>query len=204
VGGWWLVRNQMLYGDPLAMGVFQKAFSQSSLGPALFFAAGIGALTYLRALFTITFCTFWGLFGGPNTALKIVNPFGASGAQSIALAALPLVLIFLAASIIGIWGIWRKLRGGFDKSTFTHIILTWWMLEFALVVLSWVQFNTHFFQAQARYLHPALLPIAAGLCFGWAHIWGDKDKKLTAVSVVVALAMIAVSLWNILGWRTLV
>jgi hypothetical protein len=204
VGGWWLARNQMLYGDPLAMGVFQKAFTQSSPGPFLFFANGISVPTYLRALLSITFCTFWGLFAGPNTALQILNPFGSQGANSAALPAIPFVLIFLIASIFGVWGIWRKLRGGIDKSTFTHIVLTWWMIEFALVALSWLQFNTHFFQAQARYFHPAMLPIVAGICYGWVNIWGIKEKKLSVASAVVGIAMIAVTIWNILGWRSLV
>ena len=204
IGGWWLFRNQQLYGDPLAMGVFQKAFSQSSPGPDIFFAAGVGVLTYLRAMLTITFTTFWGLFAGPNTALKVLNPFGSSGATPAALPAIPLVLIFLIVSIFAIWGIWRKLRGGFDKSTFVHIALTWWMIEFALVALSWVQFNTHFFQAQARYFHPAMLPIVAGICYGWVNIWGTKDRKLSFASAVVGVAMIVVTLWNVLGWRSLV
>jgi len=204
IGGWWLARNQMLYGDPLAMGVFQKAFSQSSPGPDIFFAAGVSVLTYLRALLSITFCTFWGLFAGPNTALQILNPFGSKGANSAALPAIPFILIFLIASIFGVWGIWRKLRGGIDKSTFTHIVLTWWMIEFALVALSWLQFNTHFFQAQARYFHPAMLPIVAGISYGWVNIWGTKDQKFSVASAVVGIAMIAVTLWNILGWRSLV
>lgn len=204
IGGWWLIRNQQLYGDPLAMDVFQQAFSKSSPGPDIFFAAGVGVFTYLRALLSITFCTFWGLFAGPNTALQLLNPFGATGAKSAALPAIPLVLVFLIVSIFGIWGIWRKLRGGIDKSTFPHIVLTWWMIEFALVALSWLQFNTHFFQAQARYFHPAMLPIVAGISYAWVNIWGIREKKLSIASAVVGITMIAVTLWNIFGWQSLV
>lgn len=204
IGGWWLVRNQLLYGDPLAMGVFQRAFSQSSPGPDLFFAAGVSVATYLRALLGITFCTFWGLFAGPNTALTTLNPFGTSGPKAAALPALPLILIFLSTSVIGLWGIWKSLHGGWNKNTLQGIALTWWMVEFALVAFSWLQFNTHFFQAQARYFHPALLPIVAGLCYGWVVIWGTKSKKLGWASAIVGLSMIIVTLWNIFGWRSLV
>jgi hypothetical protein len=203
VSGWWLARNQMLYGDPLAMGVFQKAFTQSSPGPFLFFANGISVPTYLRALLSITFCTFWGLFAGPNTALKVLNPFG-RGIQQSALPALPLLFIFLIVSVFAVWGIWKSLRQGVDKSTLRRVAITWWMIEFALVALSWLQFNTHFFQAQARYFHPAMLPIVAGICYGWVNIWGIKEKKLSIASAVVGIAMIAVTLWNVLGWRSLV
>lgn len=204
IGGWWLARNHLLYGDVLAMGVFQQAFSQSSPGPDIFFAAGVSVLTYLRALLSITFCTFWGLFAGPNTALQVLNPFGTQGAKSIALFAIPLILIFLCTTIFGVWGIWKTLRAGVDKSTLRRVAITWWMIEFALVALSWLQFNTHFFQAQARYFHPAMLPIVAGLCYGWVNIWGIKDKKLSVASAVVGIAMIVVTLWNVLGWRSLV
>jgi hypothetical protein len=155
-------------------------------------------------LLSTTFCTFWGLFAGPNTALQILNPFGSQGAKPAALLALPLVLIFLIASIFGVWGIWKTLREGVEKSTFRRVAVTWWMIEFALVALSWVQFNTHFFQAQARYFHPAMLPIVAGICYGWVNIWGTKDRKLSVASAAVGIAMIAVTLWNVLGWRSLV
>jgi hypothetical protein len=204
IGGWWLARNQSLYGDPLAMNVFQKAFAQSSPSPFLFFAGGVSVFTYLCALFSITFCTFWGLFAGPNTALTILNPFGKSGARPIALAAFPFALIFLCVVLLGVWGTWRKLRGGFDKSTFTHIALTWWMIEFAMIIFSWVEFNVTQFQGQARYIHPAMFPIVAGLCYGWIAIWGNKNKRLGWASALVGISMIIVTLWNILGWRSLV
>ncbi|MEO6906766.1 MAG: glycosyltransferase family 39 protein [Abditibacteriaceae bacterium] len=204
IGGWWLMRNQTLYGDPLAMGVFQKAFAKSSPSPFLFFAVGVGVFTYLRALLSISFCTFWGLFGGPNTALQVLNPFGSTGAKPVALLALPPALIFLCATIFGIWGVWGKLRDGMDKGTLRRVAITWWMIEFAMVIFSWVEFNITQFQGQARYIHPAMLPIVAGLCYGWVIFWGTKDKKLSVASAVVGIAMIAVTLWNILGWRTLV
>lgn len=218
VGGFWLVRNVSLYGDPLAQGVFNRAFSQSSKGPEYFFAQGVEVSTYLRALFLILFCTFWGVFGGPNTALKMLNPFGTRGPCFEAFNAMPVMLICLVASVLALWGLVRFMRDWKTQPLNLRRVLAWFALGTLGVVLAWAQFNTHYFQAQSRYFHPALLPIALFFALGWLQLFAppllavdgasetdeDAPPVFFLATAIFALTLLAISLWNILGWKTLV
>jgi hypothetical protein len=79
VCGPWMARNQILYGDFLALGAISQRFENIGSRTWMFFASGIPLDTYLRAVALILFCTAWGFFGGPNTALGMLNPFGTHG-----------------------------------------------------------------------------------------------------------------------------
>ena len=218
VGGFWLVRNVSLYGDPLAQGVFNRAFSQSSPSPQSFFAGGVAVSTYLRALLVIVFCTFWGIFGGPNTALRMMNPLGSRGPQFEAFNAMPLMLICLVATVLALWGLARFARDWKSQSLNVRRVLAWFALGSLGVFLAWAQFNTHYFQAQSRYFHPALLPLTIFFALGWLQLFAppqraendeieieEKAPPLFFVATAIfALTLLAISLWNILGWKTLV
>ena len=216
IGGFWLVRNVSLYGDPLAQGVFNRAFSQSSPGPQMFFAGGVEVSTYLRALLTILFCTFWGIFGGPNTAINMMNPFGSRGPKFEAFNAMPVMLLCLVATVLALWGLARFARDWKAQSLNLRRVLAWFALGTLGVVLAWAQFNTHYFQAQSRYFHPALLPLAIFFALGWLQLFapplrvenGESEEKTPPTffiaTTIFALTSLAISLWNILGWKTLV
>ena len=216
VGGFWLVRNVSLYGDPLAQGVFNRAFSQSSKGPQEFFAAGVEVSTYLRALFLILCCTFWGIFGGPNTAIQMMNPFGWRGPRFEAFNAMPLMLLCLVATVFALWGLTRFARDWKTQPLSVRRVLAWFALGALGVFLAWAQFNTHYFQAQSRYFHPALLPLSLFFALGWLQLFapplraenGENEEKapptFSIATAIFALTLLAISLWNILGWKTLV
>jgi hypothetical protein len=212
VCGAWLMRNQVLYGDPLAARIFDEAFKNSSPRPAAVMAAtGVNFLEYLRAYFIVLFATCWGFFGGPNTAIAVLNPFGnrvrpevaALQAQTL-LPVLPPMLICLAATIVSKLGFlkwllekWRALRPT------TKAALPWWGIGMMLVCLALLRFNFIQFQAQARYLHPALLPMCLLLALGWQRVLGT-GRTLRIASALFALVLIVITLWNAFGWRTLV
>lgn len=210
VGGWWLARNQKLYGDPLAMGIFNQAFSKTSPGPAAFFAEGIAVKTYLYAECSILFCAFWGLFGGPNTAIDMLfsgrNPFVPFNVRPGTWPALGLGAICALATLIAAVGLLRFLRNRDAQSNATCMALVWWSLGFALVGLSFLQFQMHYFQAQARYFHPALLPMALAFALGWKYALGNsgQGRVLWLASGLFAATLVGLTLWNVLGWRTLV
>ncbi|MGH2409520.1 MAG: hypothetical protein ACRDGS_04020, partial [Chloroflexota bacterium] len=54
--GWWFVRNQVLYGDPVGWTVFQKVFAADMRQGPL-------RLSDLHELATVQFRSFWGVFG---------------------------------------------------------------------------------------------------------------------------------------------
>ncbi|MBV9866750.1 MAG: hypothetical protein JO316_15455 [Abitibacteriaceae bacterium] len=205
ISGWWLMRNQRLYGDALALGIFNQAFSKSNPGPAQFLTV-FSLTTYLRAFLTILFCTAWGIFGGPETADKMMNPFRQHGPRPEALPGLIFGLACMVATVLVVWGLIRFAKFWQTQPAAARAALRWWSIGFILVLLSFVQFNLHYYQAQARYLHPALLPIALAFGLGWREVFGDPSntKLCWLASSVFGVVLLVLSLWNALGWRTLV
>ena len=203
VCGWWLVRNQLLYGDPFAAKVFDLAFSQTSPRPsAVIEATGVSIFEYIRALLLIMFCTMWDFFGGPNTAIKIVHPFNAHPSPEI-IPALPAMLVCLSASILAFLGLVRRLQEPVAASPENRIALRYWSLGFGLIVLAWIQFNLIQYQAQARYIHPDMLPLALGFALGWQRIFVRPMARSVCAAIFAAILM-GLTLWNAFGWRTMV
>ncbi|HEX8552552.1 MAG TPA: glycosyltransferase family 39 protein [Abditibacteriaceae bacterium] len=200
--GPWLVRNTALYGDPLAVRIFDEAFRNSSPRPSAFFAGGIDFLTYIRALFLVMFCTAWGIFGGPNTALEVLNLFGTRGPRPEAFGALPFLLVCGGATLAALLGLrrvaWDELNSSHKRAWL------WWLLGLLAVVAAWANFNLIQFQGQARYLHPALLPLAAVLALGWREIFPMETARGKTGTIGFALVLVGLSVWNIVSWRTLV
>ncbi len=205
VGGWW-ARNTILYGDPLAMGIFNRAFSGTSPGPAAFLGSGVPLDVYLRAVLLVMFSTFWGFFGGPNTAVSVLNVFGKNGPAPAAFDALPLMLLCAAATLIALFGLVRAARSWAQLDFSTRAALGLWLGGAVLVGLAWLQFNLTYFQAQARYLHPAALPLALGFAIGWQTLARSSPRKTlwNWGAAIFALGLLALTLWNVVVWRTLV
>lgn len=66
LAGWWFVRNEMLYGDPLAAKVFQELFSKDRATPDYFFKLGLSGGGYFSLVVVNTALSFWGVFGQAN------------------------------------------------------------------------------------------------------------------------------------------
>jgi hypothetical protein len=213
VSGWW-ARNTILYGDPLAAQVFDEAFRQSSLRPADYFspeaAAAFGQqitlVIYVRAWLLVAFSTSWGLFGGPNTAGSLLNIFGTRDPAPEAFLALPFILLCAVASLAAVLGLLRAARHWPQLPASTRRALGLWLGGGVLIAFSLAQFNLIQFQAQARYLHPAALPIALALALGWRTLWTHSPRRvLWRISAALfTAALLVITLWNAFGWRTLV
>jgi hypothetical protein len=137
-------------------------------------ATGVSLPEYVRAFFTVLFATYWGFFGGPNTAIGVLNPFGGRQRPDIAAAtayevlkALPLIFACLGATVLALWG-WLKSRG--EAAVFSRAAWLWWIIGFGLVCLALFRFNLIQFQAQSRYLHPAFLPMCLLFAWGWSRV----------------------------------
>jgi len=203
--GWWLVRNQMLYGDPLAVGVFQRAFSQSSRGPSWFFQRGISSFIYLEMVTLFLFCSAWGILGGPNTAqndLARAMVAGVPANRPDMLFAIGFLAICALACTLAFLGLMsRKILLSLNGNARAGVLL--WLSGFALVALAWAVFNISYFQVQARYFHPALLPMCLFFAIGWRQLLGN-GRVLRAVSIVFAVTLASLTLWNAFVWKTLV
>jgi len=61
-----------------------------------------------------------------------------------------------------------------------------------LLLASFIRFNLSFFQAQARYLFPALPPAALALCLGLEELGGSRVRGAALLAGVLLLAALAV------------
>lgn len=148
IGGGWLVRNTLLYGDPFGLKLFQTAFEHTAR-PEFFLNQGLSMIQYLEMVAMWTFASFWGVFGH----MKVFMPNWIY--ISLAVISIPFAVISIVS--------WMKMmRTDRDQ----RYIFALSMALLSAVLLSFIRFNMIFFQAQGRYLYPALIPIAILFCLG--------------------------------------
>jgi len=180
VGGWWLVRNQSLYGDALAMRVFTQAFVGSRPTPQEMMAAtGLSATQYVvRWVLWWTFRSFWGMFGPRATGRFVFYPPGVYwGLAALSLAALV--------------GLVKWLRAPEERTARQLRALLAPALLGALVAASFVRFNMVFFQAQGRYLFPALPLWALLFMVGLEQLAPRRARPRVTLAVVACLFLLA-------------
>lgn len=175
VAGWW-VRNTSLYGDPLAMKAFKEAFTGSASrdklpGPPDWFSY----FTNWVGWWTIR--SFLGVFGYMDIFLdeKLYR------------------IAFAVLTLLGFGGVYAVSRPEI-KPFKTITIVNATFVTFAL--LSFIQFNIQYFQGQARYLMPAIGPIAICMSLGLLSVF--KWRWKTALGIWT-LAFVALNLY-IVNW----
>jgi 4-amino-4-deoxy-L-arabinose transferase-like glycosyltransferase len=164
---WWL-RNQSLYGDPLALKAFNEAFAGSP--QAAMFINELGAATY------------WKDWVGWWTARSFIGVFGYMDIflpNETYTALLVLLGLAMTAGIV-----WLAKHPSQPNARMRWPI---WVLVGVIIVL-FLRFNAQFFQGQARYLFPAIggFGLMAGAAAGWL-----KPKFLGAA--ILALGLIALN-----------
>ncbi len=172
VAGWWFGRNSLVYGASDYLG-WQRHDSivvgQLTTGEWLAqFGAARGAQRALSTLFQ----SFWGVFGW----LGAPFPYEVYWALYV-VAALAVVGLLLYARRIGGW----------PRPAF-------WLLGvvIACALAGLVGYNLKFVQHQARYLFPALIPLAFFFTLGLREVWArEHERALLALSsgALVALAL---------------
>lgn len=183
VGGWWLVRNQLLYGDPLAMRVFLQAFVSTRPTPETMMAAAHLTPTQYAVQWVLpwTFKSFWGMFGPSAAGRFAFYPawtYRLLGAFTLA-----------AVAGVGLW-LFREPRVAWQRRALLPAAFLG-----ALVVASFVRFNVTFFQAQGRYLLPALPLWAVLFAVGVGSLAPPRARPLLALAV--SLLMLALSVGGI-------
>jgi 4-amino-4-deoxy-L-arabinose transferase-like glycosyltransferase len=171
---WW-IRNEHFYGDPFAMKAFKDSFTGSAqAGPMI---DGMGLVPYLVSMVGWwTARSFFGAFGYMDIWL---NETGAPGGS--APNALYRVLIALSALIFIGWILsWKKYRE--DRTRQVRLMNLTFV---AVVVILFLSFNLQYFQAQARYLLPAIGPIACGYAVGTLAL--TKERWLPALAAMVLI-----------------
>jgi len=186
VSGWWLVRNQVLYGDLLAHQAFLDAFQGLRPSPRDVMADYQGRFPpdlhvgiYLQVVVTWTLASILGVFGPTHGNHFLFYPYW-------------IYLLYGLAGATGMLGFARHVSRTELVDWQRH---AWWVcgLFGALLLASFVRFNFSFFQAQARYLFPILPAAAVACCLGLQQISPPRWRDHVLLAAVIALAVLALA-----------
>lgn len=178
------IHNQTSYGDPMAMKAFNQAFGDtaqhSTIAQVIAAQGGNPTIDYWgKWVAWWTFRSFVGVFGYMDIWL---NGTGTSYSGPKDPNWLYLWCLFGAAALSFGW--LRGIQGELGRSRKTvHWIFG---LHLILVTASFIAFNNHYFQAQGRYLYPAIAAISAGLALGADSIF---KKRWIAAAVLLCLGL---------------
>ncbi|MEI7577793.1 MAG: phospholipid carrier-dependent glycosyltransferase [Armatimonadota bacterium] len=176
----WL-RNQNLYGDPLAQKVFREAFpgsAQKSLMISII-EAGPGAGSS-EVQYWINWIGYWtarsfiGVFGYMDIWFnESGNPYGKSPDL--------LYKAIILFNFLGLGGGVLWLRKNWNENKRLGAIT---LGLIGLTLALFVMFNNTYFQAQARYLFPALSAFATLMAIGWVHVFRKWQIALALVVII--------------------
>ena len=164
----WLARNTVLYGDALAQHVLFVQLNNGGnnvpLDQMIALFGGLGG--YFIKVAQWTFASYWGNFD----SMRLFWDQSPSKAHPNFLAGLsPTYLWLLAFSLLPLSGIaFRLLR---SRESFTRsLALAALAIQILFTGIAFLNYNLHFFQAQGRYLYPALLPLSFFFVWGWSGL----------------------------------
>jgi len=159
VSGWWLVRNQLEYGDLLAQRAFLDAFEGLRPSPQSVmaeyeghFPPSLHSFIYVQVVIVWTLVSILGVFGPKHANHFLFYPYW-------------VYVVYGVIGLAGAVGFLRYLRRATLEAWQRQ---AWWVcgLFGALLLASFIRFNCSFFQAQARYLFPVLPAAAVAFCLG--------------------------------------
>jgi hypothetical protein len=230
IGGPWMLRNAVLYGDPLGTKAFEQYFQDTPTPDLWAQLLGYNRLDVLiHKTLPLTFESFWGVFGHMNRFMgafpRGVQPPGwayllADRGYPPPSWVYPLLLIptLIAAVGLGIQVFRRSgvqvfghsgVQAGEAKAppiladpehlnARTPERLTLALAAF-LVLAAFLRFNMEFFQAQGRYLFPAMGPIAVGFTSGWLAWWPRRCYLLVILLLAGMLSLALFALCSTLA-----
>jgi hypothetical protein len=190
LGGPWLLRNQVRYGDPLAASAFMQAFAGAPTPETIMEnpKAPLDPFAYVLMVVYWTYASAWGVF------LREAGPLG--GGRYIFLPGWVYVALGVVA-LASLGGFVRWLLRARFEPWQRRTLLTAALLAI-LVLAAFVHFNLRFFQAQGRYLFPALPVAALCLVIGFRSLFSvDRDSPLALLPAagLAIVSLLALPLW---------
>jgi 4-amino-4-deoxy-L-arabinose transferase-like glycosyltransferase len=161
----WMLRNYLVYGDPLAIGVGSISFASITELPA----EAVAALARPRP--DRAFAQFWGHFGIYNNIHWNVIQLILPTVSAIALLA------------------WLLPRG--EEVRFTRGAATAFCIAVVLAIVGLSTFSLRYHAAwQGRYLYTAIVPIAALLAGGWHRVLPVRARAGFGIGLTCGLAVL--------------
>lgn len=177
--GWWVMRNLLLYGEPLVTNTFTRIFIRDRATPDFFLSRGITWGGYFTLVAVQTQMSLWGVFGQATVYMPALY-------YRIGYAVEALTLVGLLMTAI---------RGARRPEPVPRELAASWLLVALLLLLTlatFLRFNTVFYQAQARYFLGVSVPLAAVLAAGLCGLSSRRYRPLLAAGVVAVFVILAV------------
>ncbi len=183
VGGWWYVRNTLLYGSPQHF----PANVEKQVGWEIYLAQPEALWRVLRIAAPMTFRNLWAGFAWTNIA---VAPALYWLLLIACLAALPGLLLLIGDACTGRLG-WSLLQ----VRAFWLVLLTIALLKFA--VLAYILTIDLGGGSQGRYLFPVLFGMVMVWALGVGRVAPERARN--ALPFVVGAALLAFNLYCLVG-----
>jgi hypothetical protein len=167
VGGWWYVRNWLLYGDPLGLKIMPVLFRTRVYRPSLL---------ELLAEFKGLRMSFWALFGWFNILAEPWLYWAFDGLALLGAVGL-LLLVF------------KQLRGEETLSWPWLLFLLLWIAVVLAGLVRWTQMTR---ASQGRLMYPAISALSILLFTGLAQ-WVPR-RAITSLAGVLGVAMLAIAI----------
>jgi hypothetical protein len=175
-------RNMSLYGDPLAQSAFKEAFVGSAQKSAILGAIEAGpSAGSPEVQYWINWIGYWtarsfiGVFGYMDIWFNATGKANSNSDPNLLYKA---IILF---NFLGLGGGVFWLRNNWKENKRLGAIT---LGLIGLTVALFVMFNNTYFQAQARYLFPALSAFATLMAIGWVHIFKKWQIALALVVVI--------------------
>lgn len=153
ISGWWMIRNVGLYGWPDLFGLQRQALVAGEQQQTQ------NLLAQWSSWSQTTFQSFWGQFGWMGI---VAEPRYYSIARWLCIIAL-----------VGlVYGLVRLLFKPSLLSRFQYICLVLMAAVLVAVAGGFVYYNLTFYQAQGRYLYPAIIPLGLAFAGGYRLLFG--------------------------------
>jgi len=180
--GWWFVRNQLLYGEPLPLRGFAAEFAGTRQAADVVAMVG-GWGNYLIGMGIGIFQSFWAVYGRPKD-LALGQPRFLPDTVYLLMA---LISITAAA---GVTRLHFRRRQEFTQSQ----IYTVWIFCAAagLVAASFLAFILKYAQMQGRYLFPAMLPLCFLLALGWLGVFPRRYQGAATAFLLAFMAVLCI------------
>jgi len=193
IGSPWLIRNTMLYGDPLAQKMFLNSFNNTMLANTMIYILHGSITDYFGVVAKWTFASFWGVFDS-MTAFWGCPP-NAPRPPSITA---PLPDIYNALAIlcgISCVGLIVYFRSHKSTSAQSAIFTSFAILIFA-TWYGFTRFNLQFFQAQGRYWYTALVPLALFATLGFRGM-ALRPSWFRVVGILLLAGLVSLNMYTI-------
>jgi 4-amino-4-deoxy-L-arabinose transferase-like glycosyltransferase len=191
----WLALNVARYGQPLPLRAFHQEFAQTARATDWIGRQGLAADPItgdLRPAATMTRAGYSALIANwtCRTYLGAYTPRSRAAIGAPVFLPPGFYIVYVLLMLVGLVGLGRKLlRSRPNIHPFPIAAAT----TAALVFLSFASFTWTYFQAQGRYLYPAILPLAVLWALGLDDLIPLPRKRQAVAGVIALLTVLALA-----------